>query len=268
VARSRLRRRPSLSRVLSRAAAFVILLFLVAPLVVLIGSSFSATASVSFPPSGFSLRWYEYVFTSAQWRDSFLASGLLVLLVVPTVATLAALGGYAVVRGTFPGRGAVSAFLLSPLLIPEVMIGLGLLSSLQPLGIRGTVASMWIAHSLVCLPFAMRSVIIAVSGTDPRVELAAASLGASRVRVFLTVSLPMMAPGIVSGAVLATVVSLGEVAVSAFVSGPTTTTIPLRIFSAVQYQLDPSAAAASTILIVLSATAMVLLDRFSKVRIA
>lgn len=253
---------------LSAIAAVVILIFLAAPLVVVFGSSFAATASVSFPPNGLSLRWYEYVFTNHQWQDSFAASGLLVVLVVPTVSVLAAPGGYAVVRGEFPSRGLISSFLLSPLLFPEVMIGLGLLTSLQPLGIRGTFVSMWIAHTLVCLPFAARSVIIAVSSTDPRLELAAASLGAARVRVFLTISVPMMAPGVISGAVLATVVSLGEVAVSAFVSGPSTTTIPLRIFSAVQYQLDPSAAAASTVLIVFSAVAMVLLDRFSKVSIA
>ncbi|WP_114855460.1 ABC transporter permease [Brachybacterium sp. YJGR34] len=247
------------------AAVALILLFLVGPLVVVVVSSFSATSSLAFPPEGYSLRWYEQVLTSREWRVSFSLSFLLAALAVPTVAVLSLLGGYGLVRGAFRGHGAIQAFLLSPLMVPEIMLGIGLLTYLQSWGLINTITGLWLAHSLVALPFGLRAVINVATSLDPRVEASAASLGAGPVRVFLTVTVPQLLPGLVSAGVFAAVISLGEVAVSTFIAGANTTTVPLRVLSAAQFELDPTAAVVSTLLMMISAVVILVLERLLRV---
>ncbi|MEW1724192.1 ABC transporter permease [Streptomyces sp. NPDC093109] len=255
-----LRRAGRFAAALPAAAVFV---FLLAPLAVLALSSFNATSSLSFPPKGLSLRWYGEVLSSPDWQASFRLSGVLVLLVVLTTVTIGTLAAYGLVRGDFPGRGVLSGLALAPLMVPEIIIALGLLYYFQGLGLVNTLSGLWLAHSLVALPFVIRTVMVSAQALDPTLERAAASLGAGRARTFLTVTLPLLRPGILAGAVFAAVTSLGEVAVSALVSGSNTTTVPVRIFSAVQFQLDPSVAAVSTLLMLASVVVLVAVDRFT-----
>ncbi|WP_329069510.1 ABC transporter permease [Streptomyces sp. NBC_01429] len=255
-----LRRAGRIAAGLPAAAVFV---FLLAPLVVLALSSLNSTSSLSFPPSGLSLRWYGEVLSSPDWLVSFRLSGMLVLLVVLTTVTIGTLAAYGLVRGDFPGRGVLSGLALAPLMVPEIIIALGLLYYFQGLGLVNTLPGLWLAHSLVALPFVIRTVMVSAQALDPTLERAAATLGAGRARTFLTVTLPLLRPGILAGAVFAAVTSLGEVAVSALVSGSNTTTVPVRIFSAVQFQLDPSVAAVSTLLMLASVVVLVAVDRFT-----
>ncbi|MFJ5226535.1 ABC transporter permease [Streptomyces sp. NPDC088400] len=255
-----LRRTGRIAAALPAAAVF---LFLMAPLAVLALSSLNSTSSLSFPPRGISLRWYEEVLTSPDWLVSFRLSGLLVLLVVLTTVTIGTLAAYGLVRGDFPGRGLLSGLALAPLMVPEIIIALGLLYYFQGLGLVNSLMGLWLAHSLVALPFVVRTVMVSAQALDPTLERAAAALGAGRMRTFRTVTLPLLRPGILAGAVFAAVTSLGEVAVSALVSGSNTTTVPVRIFSAVQFQLDPSVAAVSTLLMLISVLVLVTVDRFT-----
>jgi putative spermidine/putrescine transport system permease protein len=248
---------------LRRAAAGVVFAFLLAPLAVLVVSSFNSTASVAFPPSGFSLRWYSQVLSSSDWLVSFQLSGVLALLVVLTTVAIATPAGYALTRKKLRGRPVITGIALAPLLVPEIIIALGLLYYLQGLHLINTVTGLWLAHSLIALPYALRAVMVSATGLDPALERAAASLGASRARTFWTVTLPLMRPGIVAGAVFAAVTSLGEVAITQLISGANTVTVPVRIFSAVQFQLDPSVAAVSTLLMAVSVIVLLLLDRFA-----
>lgn len=257
---SRTRIRPFGMGVAVKLAAAVVLAFLMLPLVVLVGSSFDATSLVRFPPQGLSLRWYQSVLASPQWLVSINLSLLVACLVIPTVVVLGTLAAYGLFRGR--QRGLLTAAFMSPLIVPEVMIGLGLLTYFQGTGLINSVAGIWLVHSLVTFPFVVRTVGISVQGLDRALERAGHSMGASPLRVFFTVTLPQLRPGIVAGAVFAGVLSLGEVAVSAFVAGPNTTTVPLRIFSAVQFELDPSAAAVSTMLMALSVAVMIALSRW------
>jgi len=243
-----------------RTAATVVLIFLALPLVVLIGSSFNASSLVRFPPQGWSLRWYASVLSSHDWVVSINLSIVVALMVVPTVVILGTLAAYGLFRGK--QRGFLTAAFMSPLVVPEVMVGLGLLTYLQPTGLINSVAGLWLAHSLVTLPFVIRTVSTSVQGLDPSLERAAQSLGAGPFRVFTSVILPQLRPGIIAGGVFAAVLSLGEVAVSMFVSGPNTTTVPLRIMSAVQFELDPSAAAVSTLLMLVSMVVMIVISRW------
>jgi putative spermidine/putrescine transport system permease protein len=250
-------------RYLPRAAAGLVLLFLVAPLAVLVVSSFNSTASLAFPPSGFSFRWYSEVLSSSDWLVSFQLSGLLALLVVITTIAIATPAGYALTRRSLRGRSLITGLALAPLLVPEIIIALGLLYYLQGLHLINTIPGLWLAHSLIALPYALRAIMVSAAGLDPALERAASSLGASRARTFWTVTLPLMRPGIVAGAVFAAVTSLGEVAVTQLISGANTVTVPVRIFSAVQFQLDPSVAAVSTLLMAVSVVVLLVLDRFA-----
>jgi putative spermidine/putrescine transport system permease protein len=250
-------------KVLPNAAAGLVFAFLLAPLAVLVVSSFNSTASLAFPPSGFSLRWYDEVLSSPGWLVSFQLSGLLALLVVITTVVIATPAGYALARRELPGKSVIAGLALAPLLVPEIIIALGLLYYLQGLHLINTVAGLWLAHSLIALPYALRAIMVSATGLDPVLERAAASLGASRTRTFWTVTLPLMRPGIVAGAVFAAVTSLGEIAITQLISGANTVTVPVRIFSAVQFQLDPSVAAVSTLLMAASVIVLLVLDRFA-----
>lgn len=243
----------------------LLLVFLLGPLVVVVISSFSATSSLAFPPDSFSLRWYEQVLASREWQVSFSLSFVLALMAVPTVAVLALLGGYGLTRGRFRGRGALQTFLMSPLMVPEIMLGLGLLAYMQSLGLINSIIGLWLVHTLVALPFGLRAVLNSAAALDPRVEDSAASLGAGPVRAFFTVTVPLLLPGLVAAGVFAAVISLGEVAVSTFVAGANTTTVPLRVLSAVQFELDPSAAVVSTLLMLISIVVMLALERFVRI---
>ncbi len=250
-------------RVLPNAAAALVFAFLLAPMAVLVVSSFNSTASLAFPPSGFSLRWYDEVLSSQGWLVSFQLSAMLALLVVITTVVIATPAGYALTRKKLPGKSVITGLALAPLLVPEIIIALGLLYYLQGLHLINTVTGLWLAHSLIALPYALRAIMVSATGLDPVLERAAASLGASRARTFWTVTLPLMRPGIVAGAVFAAVTSLGEIAITALISGANTVTVPVRIFSAVQFQLDPSVAAVSTLLMAASVIVLLVLDRFA-----
>nr|WP_269329117.1 ABC transporter permease subunit [Kineosporia babensis] len=145
------------------------------------------------------------------------------------------------------------------------MLGLALLYQLQTWGLVGSTTGIWLAHLVVSFPFCVRVVAVSAASIDPQLVRAARSLGASELRAFLTVTVPLLRPGIIAGAFLTTVVSLGEVATSVFVSGSNTVTVPVRIYSAAQVQIEPTIAAVSTLLLVASVLAIALIDRFFNV---
>jgi putative spermidine/putrescine transport system permease protein len=257
--------RSAVRRVLTTIPLVLVCAFLVFPLLVVVLSSFSARNSFRFPPDGWSLRWYAQVFDNADWLQSLWVSGQLVLLVVPLVVILGTLGGYAVGAGDFPGRRLLALVFLAPIAVPAVMLGLALLHQLQGAGLVGTPVALVLAHLLVTFPFCVRVAAVSAAGIDPRLIRAARSLGASPLRAFLTVTLPLMRPGILAAAFLGAVISLGEVAVSVFVAGARGVTVPVRVYSAVQVQIEPTIAAVSTLLLAASVLVIALLDRFLNV---
>ncbi|MDN3310834.1 ABC transporter permease [Microbacterium oryzae] len=254
-------RAPWWRRALALAPVVLVCAFLLLPLVVVAVSSLNTASNFRFPPSGLSARWYVEVFSSREWLTSLGTSLGLAVLVAPVVVVLGTLGGYAIGAGRFPGQRALAVLFLSPLAVPGIMIGLALLYQFQTTGARGTLLSIWIAHLVVTFPFCVRVAAVSAASLDRRLVHAARVLGASRIRAFLTVTVPLMRPGIVAGAFLAAVISLGEVAVSVFVAGSNTTTVPVRIYSAVQVQLEPTVAAVSTLLLLLSVITIAVLDR-------
>lgn len=245
-----------------RAAVVLLVGFMTLPTVVVIAVSFNPTAILSFPPAGFSLRWYENVLTYPQFQraawNSVIVTGGAVALALP-IGTLAAL---ALERGNLRGRSVWAALLLSPLVVPGVAAGLGFLILAAALGLLRSRAVLVTAHVALVLPFVVRSVWVSVRNLDPALERAAASLGATPWRVFRRVTLPLLRPGLFAGLLFAVVVSVNEFVVSLFISNRVTETLPVAMFSYVVNYTDPSIAALSSLFIGATFLAVWLADRY------
>ena len=245
-----------------KSAIVALLAFMTLPTVVVIAVSFNPTAILSFPPAGFSLRWYENVLTYRQFRraavNSLLVTGGAAALALP-IGTLAAL---ALERGGLRGRSVWAAALLSPLVVPGVAAGLGFLILAARLGLLRSRGVLIVAHVALVLPFVVRSVWVSVRNLDPALERAAASLGATPWRVFRRVTLPLLRPGLFAGLLFAIVVSLNEFVVSLFISNRVTEILPVAMFTYVVNYTDPTIAALSSLFIVVTFLVVWLADRY------
>jgi putative spermidine/putrescine transport system permease protein len=229
-----------------------IVIFLIAPSLLVVPLSFSAERYLSFPPSAWSLRWYQAYLGSVEWRDATIVSfsvAVMTTLVSTVLGTLAAYGLH-VARGRFAGI-AYGIFLL-PLIVPGILIAIAIFLIYAQVGFNNTLHGIVLAHSVVAMPLVVITVSSGLKGYDMNQEMAARSLGASRPRAFFTVTLPQIRISVVSGALLAFVTSLDEVVISLFIAGGDTATLTKRMFNALRDELDPTIAAISTILIVLS----------------
>lgn len=238
---------------LSGVVVTVIVLFILAPLLVVAASSVTATGYLTFPPQGFSLRWYAEAAHNNSFVDAFVTS--LQLAVVTTIISVATglLAAYGIARS--PGRfaGFLEQVFLSPLLLPGVVLGLGLLFVLSASGWRGYFPGGLLAHVIVASPFVVRACLAGLRGLDPQLVEASRSLGGGAVRTFATIVVPSVAGSIASGAMFAFVISFDEAVVTLFLTGPQFHTLPVTIFTYVQYSNDPTAAAVSTVIVVFCA---------------
>lgn len=230
----------------------LVLAWLILPTLVLVPISFSETASFNFPAKGFSLQWYENFFTDISWVRSLLLSlqvGVLVTIIATVAGTLAAFGVW---KMKARGRALVEGYLLTPMMIPGIILAVGLYSVFLKLGLLGTVPGFVLAHTVLAMPFVVVNVLTSLEGLDPRLELAAASLGASRTVTFTRIVLPLITPGVSAGALFAFVTSFDEVIVSLFIQSPGLQTLPVKVFRSVTQDTDPTVAAVSVIVTVFS----------------
>ena len=255
--------------VLGAAAGLGYLVLLLSPLAVIV-YSVSPSAALEIPPSGVSLRWYWGLADQSR-----LLSGLGTSLVLGAIATGAALltgipAALALTRGAVPGREALLAILLSPLSLPGLVLGLGVLTSAavlaSSLGIQvaGTLWPLAAAHLLITIPWVVRSVAASLESTDPAIEDQARSLGAGPFATLFLVTLPTARAGIVAGAVSAFVISFGNFALSLLLASGRTVTLPIAIYETVDRYQDPTVAAVSTLTIAAAVGAALLTDRMSR----
>jgi len=235
--------------------------FMLAPLVVVIGVSFTPEGFLEFPPSAISLRWFKAIldnpdFIQAAWIS--LELGVASATVSSILAVPAAL---AIGRGRFRGRDALQALFLSPLTVPTVVLGIAFLRFLTVFGANGTFVGLMLCHAIIIMPFILRLVLASVIGLDRSTEQAAVSLGASDWTVFRRVTLPAIMPGVIGGWVLAFITSFDELTVTVFIVSPTTTTLPVRLFSHITQTTDPLVASISTVAILFTVGLMFLVDR-------
>jgi putative spermidine/putrescine transport system permease protein len=236
-------------------------LFLLAPLIIVLLTSFSDDAYLAFPPQRWGLGGYRGLLENAAFRSGLTVSLLLAAIV--TVLTLATgtAAAYALARFRFRGRDLLLALFTAPLLLPGIILGLGLLLVLARLGLLASLPGLVIGHSLVTLPYAIRVIVTALGGIPPELEAAAATLGASPARIFRRVTLPLMVPGMIAAAALSFLASFDEVVISLFVVGPRLTTLPIEIFHYIEYRADPQVAALSVALIALTAILVLVVER-------
>lgn len=241
---------------------------LLSPLAVIV-YSVSPGAALEIPPSGVSLRWYAALVDQPR-----LVSGLVTSLLLGGLSTGAALlfgipAALALTRGSLPGREGILAVLLSPLSLPGLVLGLGVLTSAAVLAnatgiqVAGTLLPLVAAHLLITIPWVVRSVAASLESADPALEDQARSLGAGPFATLFLVTLPTARAGIVAGAVSAFVISFGNFALSLLLASGRTVTLPVAIYEAVDRYQDPTVAAVSTLTIVAAIGAALLTDRLS-----
>ena len=233
--------------------------FMLAPLFVVVVLSFTSGPYLSFPPPGFSLRWYAALAANAEVLRAA-GTSLILAGIVTAVALMAGLpAALAVARGIAP-RWVAGALSL-PLLLPTLVIGLGLLMVLQPLGLLATWPGLALGHLAVVLPFVVRLMAGAFANLPAQLDEAAATLGARPLQVFLHVTLPLAAPGALAAATLSFLLSFDETVISLFLVGPRLTTLPVALFHYAETRVDPLLAALAVVLIGMALAIVLLVDR-------
>ncbi|MEJ0019829.1 MAG: ABC transporter permease [Acetobacteraceae bacterium] len=220
--------------------------FILLPLIVILGVSFNDTARLDFPPTGFSLQWYAELLHKAAFLHALLLVSLPVGLISAVCATLlGTLAALGIVRHRFPGREVLQGVFLLPLVVPHILLGAALYLWFASLGLSASLGTLIAGHVLVATPFVIRTVAAGLVGLDRHIEEAARDLGASRFGTFVFVVMPQIRSSLISAAVFALIVSFSDINIALFVSGPETTTLPVYLFSQIQWESDPSVAAAS-----------------------
>ena len=239
----------------------LVMLFMLAPLGVVCLVAFTPENTLSLPTAGFSLRWFSAVFERADFLDAFYNSLKLAALAASLATLIAVPAGLALTRYRFPGQGFVNGLLLSPIIIPHLVLGVALLRLFALLGVNGSFTWLVFAHVVVITPYVLRLVLAAAIGIDRSAEQAAQSLGAGRITLFCKVTLPMILPGVAGGWLLAFINSFDEVTLSIFVTSPATQTLPVRMYVYATESIDPMMAAVSALVIAVTALTMIALDR-------
>jgi putative spermidine/putrescine transport system permease protein len=245
-------KRLNLPKLMLGLTCLLIALWLVAPTLVVVPMSFADKKSLTFPPSGFSLKWYGNFFSNPQWFDSLVVSlklAVMVAAVATVIGTMAAIG---IERMKNRSGGVIRALLIIPMVVPGVVLAVGIYAVYLDTQLVGTWTGYVLAHTLLAIPFVVIAVGANLAVFDVRLETAAASLGASRLATFFTVTLPLILPGILSGALFAFVTSFDEVIVSLFITSPRLKTLPVQIFSSMTRDSDPTVAAVGSLIFMIT----------------
>lgn len=243
------------------AAAGLVAAFLLLPLVMPVIISFSDTAFVTWPPRGFTLRWYAKILGEAEFTSSFRFSLLLAVLATVGALALGTPAAIGLVRHRFPGRGAVKALLLSPLIFPMLVTGIALLRLATSTGAQNSGVNLLLGHILVTTPYVVRTVSASLLLVDPAIEEAARTLGAGRFRSFWLVTRPQIMPGLVAGGIFAFVTSFDNYPVSMWLSDAEHIPLPLMIFTLTSRFFDPGIAAIASLMILLSVALILVMER-------
>lgn len=248
-------------KILNRVVVTLIYLFLLAPIIAVVLISFNQTSSLSIDIGVPSFQWYQQMISNQAFLEGARVSFITAAVVAIVVLLLGVPIALAIARYQFRGKGAVSAFFLSPLLVPTVVIGLGLLLVFQPMGLAGTYLGIVIAHFGITVPYVIRTTLMSLKTSDVRCEEAARVHGANSFTTFRRVTLPIIAPGLIAGAAMAFIISFDEAVISLFVAGSGRTTLPVEMFRYLQYRSDPAVAALSVMLIAISVALVVVIER-------
>jgi putative spermidine/putrescine transport system permease protein len=239
------------------ALAAAVLIYLTFPIFVIVPVSFSSGTYLSFPPPGWSLRWYANFFQRPEWQSATWLSIWVAASVTLLACALGTPAAFGLVRGRFPGKRLLNGFVLSPIIVPGIIVAVGIYFVYARLGLIGHPIGLVLAHTCLAVPFVVINVSAALYGFDERLEQAALNLGATPWRAFWLVTFPLIRPGLLAGAVFAFITSFDELLVALFVSGTTAMTLPRLMWQEVRQDIDPTIAAASALLLALTTALLV-----------
>jgi putative spermidine/putrescine transport system permease protein len=239
-------------RVLGSIGGWCGYLFLLLPSLVIVPVSFGGGSELAFPPKSFSLALFHQFLTDPAWWGSVVTSVMVALLASAISVAVGLPGAYALARGRFPGRRVLETFAITPMLIPVVVLGLGIYKQFSTLALVNTVWGIALAHAVLVVPFVVIAVGSGLKHADPALEAVALLMGASRVRIFFQVVLPQIRASVAVSVLFAFLLSFDEVVVAYFISGPQTTTLPVKMYSAIRWEVSPVLAAVSTLLTLVS----------------
>ncbi|TXH77301.1 MAG: ABC transporter permease [Thiothrix sp.] len=239
----------------------LVLVFLMLPVLVIIPLSFSSGSFLTYPLPGWSLQWYEVIFTEGgPWlsalKNSLIVAPLATLLSM-ILGTLASVG---LNRADFPGKRLIQALIIAPMVVPLVIVAVGMYFFFASVGLLNSYAGLILAHAVLGIPFVVITVNATLQGFDYNQMRAGASLGSNPLRVFFTIVLPQILPGVISGGLFAFATSFDEVVVALFIASPTERTLPMQMFSGIRENISPAIAAMATIMILFSVLLLLVVE--------
>ncbi|WNJ88860.1 ABC transporter permease [Bosea sp. 685] len=244
-----------------KIAVAILFVFLLAPVLVIVPLSFSGETTLRFPPSSWSLRWYAAIFANGRMLEGFRNSLILATLVTAATLLIALPASYVIVRLKPRGVEFIYNLFTAPLLLPTIVLGLAILITFASVGLLGTFTGIALGHLVLTLPYALRILVTALGGLPIVVEEAAATLGARPLSVFCRVTLPLIAPGLLSAGALSFLVSFDEIVITLFLAGPRVSTLPVEMFRHLESRSDPLIAAIAVLMIVMTLAVVTVVHR-------
>ena len=243
-----------------RGLCVALLAFLLLPILVIMPLSFSSSSFLAYPMPGWSLKWYENLFTSDDWsraaRNSFIVAPSATL-IATTLGTLTAVG---LARVQFIGKSLLMSVLIAPMVVPIVVVGVATYLFFARIGLADTYLGLILVHAALGSPFVVTTVLATLQNFNHNLVRASLSLGAGPVETFFRVTLPVIAPGVISGALFAFATSFDEVVVTLFLAGPSQVTLPRQMFTGIRENINPTIAAVATLLIIFTTSLMLVLE--------
>ncbi|TMH13922.1 MAG: ABC transporter permease [Betaproteobacteria bacterium] len=243
-----------------RVGCVGVLVFLLLPILVIMPLSFSDSSFLVYPIPGWSLKWYENLFTSAEWsraaKNSFIVAPSATV-IATVLGTLAAVG---LARTNFAFKGLLMSLLIAPMVVPIVVVGVSTYLFFVPFGLVDSYIGLIIVHAALGAPFVLTTVLATLQGFNNNLVRASLSLGANPLTTFFRITLPVIAPGVISGALFAFATSFDEVVVVLFLAGPDQVTLPRQMFTGIRENITPTIAAVATLLIIFTTSLLLVLE--------
>jgi putative spermidine/putrescine transport system permease protein len=243
-----------------RALCVGVLVFLLLPILVIIPLSFSDSTFLIYPITGWSLRWYQNLFGSPEWvraaKNSFIVAPAATL-IATALGTMAAVG---LARVSFPFKGLLMSVLIAPMVVPIIVVGVGTYLFFARIGLADSYTALILVHAALGAPFVLTTVLATLQGFNQNLVRASLSLGAGPLRTFFRVTLPVIAPGVISGALFAFATSFDEVVVTLFLAGAEQVTLPRQMFTGIRENISPTIAAVATLLILFTTSLLLVLE--------
>jgi putative spermidine/putrescine transport system permease protein len=240
------------------------IIFLIAPVLLLMPMSLGSADIIEFPPSKIGIDQYRKFFSHPAWQTAVLNSLQVAVGTSIFSTALGLLASLALVWGRFRGKGIINAFILSPMIVPLIVMALAFYISLSKLGMLGTKLGLILAYTPLTLPFSVLPISATLRGFDRSLEYAALNLGASRFQTFMRITFPIIRPGVLTGAIFAFMIAFDEVVIALFICGSTAVTLPKKMWDVIRYEIEPMLPAISTLLLLLAALILVLIGVLQK----